>query len=191
MAILNRTGARARGRGVWPLAAALSLALAGPTPVGAADGPSLEYAVKANYLYKFGPFVDWPEDTFTGPAAPFNVCIAGEDPFGAALDEAIKGQSVQGRPVAVRRLTTVAGESGCQVLYLGRSKTQTTVEALRVVRAEPVLTVTDERLGGAGGIVHFVLRDGRVGFSLNPAAAQSAGLTLSSKLLALSVGPGR
>ena len=163
----------------------------GIKPAVAADSPTLEYAVKANYLYKFGPFVDWPAEAFPGPAAPFNVCVVGEDPFGAVLDEAVKGQTVQGRPVSVRRLQAVAGETGCQVLYLGRSKTQTTADALKAVRAEPVLTVTDERLGGAGGIVHFVLKDGRVRFSLSPAAAQTAGLTLSSKLLALRVGAGR
>ena len=175
---------------MW-LAAVLALAMAGALPAGAADSPSLEYAVKANYLYKFGPFVDWPAEAFAGPAAPFSVCVAGEDPFGAALDEAIKGQTIQGRPVAVRRLTAVVGDNGCQVLYLGRSRTQTTADALRAVRTAPVLTVTDERLGATGGIVHFVLRDGRVRFAINPTAAQLAGLTLSSKLLALSVGPGR
>ena len=80
-----------------------------------------------------------------------------------------------------------------KVLYLTdpRPSPPAQAEILRSVREEPVLTVTDERLGAAGGIVHFVLRDGRVRFSLNPAAAQAAGLTLSSKLLALSVGPGR
>jgi hypothetical protein len=191
MAILNPAATKARGGCARLLAAVLTLFMAGAAPAVAADSATLEYAVKANYLYKFGPFVDWPSEAFAGPTAPFIVCVVGEDPFGAALDEAVRGQTVQGRPVAVRRLTGVSGETGCQVLYLGRLKTQTTAEALKAVRAEPVLTVTDERLGGAGGIVHFVLRDGRVRFSLNPTAAQTAGLTLSSKLLALSVSAGR
>ncbi|MGH6971763.1 MAG: YfiR family protein, partial [Caulobacteraceae bacterium] len=62
--------------------AALGLALA-PLPA-TAQPPSLEYAVKATFLYKFGPFVAWPTATFASPRSPFAVCVFGEDPFGAA-----------------------------------------------------------------------------------------------------------
>src|ERR1700756_4784994 len=47
---------------------------------------TLEYAVKAAYLYKFTPFVEWPASAFAGPGSPFNVCVLGDDPFGPALD---------------------------------------------------------------------------------------------------------
>ena len=30
----------------------------------AAQSPNVEYAVKATYLYKFAPFVEWPAGTF-------------------------------------------------------------------------------------------------------------------------------
>lgn len=152
-----------------------------------AQAPNLEYAVKANYLYKFGPFVEWPPRVFAGATSPFTVCVFGEDPFGRALDEAARGQTVAGRPVAVVRLRAIATPPPCHVLYVGRSREQTPTEVLEILRGAPVLTVTDDRQGVAGGMVHFVLHEGRVRFGLNASLAQAGGLTLSSKLLSLAL----
>jgi hypothetical protein len=198
MALLSRTGpcrltkGRADRRGLHRIGAAILMLLSGWTMAPAqAQDATLEYAVKANYLYKFGPFVEWPAEAFPAPNSPFNVCVAGDDPFGPVLDEAARGQSVQGHPVAVHRLAAVTASASCHVLYLGRSRTQTPAEALKAVRNQPVLTVSDERQGTSRGIVNFVLKDGRVRFALDAEAAQANGLALSSKLLALSVGAPR
>ena len=168
--------------------AALGLALlAAAASAVRAQGSSLEYAVKANYLYKFAPFVEWPTQTFDAPNSPFAVCVSGQDPFGDTLDTAVRGQTVGGRPVVVRRLAVVPDRPPCQVLYLGRSRNQSPASILALTRGEPVLTVTDQDQGSSGGIVQFVLRDGRVRFALDVARARAAGMTLSSKLQTLAV----
>ncbi|MBV9509392.1 MAG: YfiR family protein [Caulobacteraceae bacterium] len=56
-----------------------------------------------------------------------------------------------------------------------------------MLKGAPVLTVTDEDEGIHGGIVHFLIKDGRVRFSIDNAAAQPSGLELSSKLRLLAV----
>lgn len=164
--------------------AGLALGLATP---GAAGAQSLEYAVKANYLYKFAPFVEWPARAFESPTSAFNLCVLGNEPFGESLEQATRGQRVGERPVAVQKLRTVAAETNCHVLYLGRSKEQTANEALRQLEGRPVLTVTDASQGVRGGVVHFVLDRGRVRFAIDAAAARARGLAISSKLLALAV----
>lgn len=169
------------------MALALWAGVGAPVAARAQDAPDLEYAVKANYLYKFAPFVEWPPRAFAAAGAPFTVCVFGEDPFGRALDEAVRGQTVAGRPVVVRRLQAAAAAPACNVLYVGRSRTQAPGDVLRITHGAPVLTVTDDRQGVGGGIVHFVLRGGRVRFSLDLAQARSSGLVLSSKLLSLAV----
>jgi len=156
-----------------------------------AQGPSLEYAVKAAFLYKFGPFVDWPSQVFDSASSPFTVCVVGQDPFGGALDEAVRGQTVHGRPIAIRRLQAVSRAPPCHVLYLGRSRQQSGAEILQLLKGAPVLTVTDERTGAAGGVVHFVLRHGRVRFGIDARRAQANGLTISSKLLSLAIPVGQ
>jgi len=60
--------------------------------------PSLEQAVKASYLFKFGPFVDWPANAFADSGGAFQICIIGRDPFGRVLDEIVRGQKIHGRP---------------------------------------------------------------------------------------------
>lgn len=147
---------------------------------GQAPGPALEYAVKANYLYKLGPFVGWPRSAFASATSPFNVCVLGQDPFGRILDDAVVGQAVDGHPIAVRRPPSALSAAGCHILYVGRGAPE-----IGSLRGAPTLVVTDQRNGGARGMVHFVLRDGRVRFILDARAAQAGGLTLGSKLQVL------
>ena len=156
---------------------------------GARAAVSLEYAIKANYLYKFGPFVVWPPGAFVGPASPFNVCVVGEDPFGPALDDATKGQTVDGHPVTVRRLAVVSANPDCHVLYIGRAGAQKPAQILQLLHGQPVLTVTDD--GVEGGVIRFVLRDGKVRFGVDATAAQADGLVISSKLLSLATPIGK
>lgn len=168
-------------------AAALALLAGLADGAGAADMP-LEYAVKASYLYKFAPFVQWPPATFENPTAPLAICIAGHDPFGPALGEAVRGQRVNGHPIVVRHVETVRPGMACQILFVGGGDAE---EDLHAVAHEPILTVTDRSRGGVGGMIQFVMVGGRVRFTIDQAAAQDSGIAISSKLLGLAVSVNR
>ncbi len=146
---------------------------------------TLETAVKATYLYKLAPFVEWPSRAFESPLAPVEICVVGDDPFGSVLDRAVAGQRAGSRSIFVRRLAVAHGREGCQIMYLSGSHAQSAAQALKTVRGEPVLTVTDG--GGARGMVDFVLVEGRVRFRIDDRAAAESGLRISSKLLGLAV----
>lgn len=161
----------------------LCAALAGGAQAG---DPSLEYAVKANYLYKFTPFVEWPPSAFEGASGPFNLCVAGQDPFGGAVDKVVRGRHVGDHPVAVVRLPIVAKGAACHLLFLGRSRHQTPQQMLTAVAGQPVLTVADQGLSANRAMVQFVMVEGRVRFQIRSDAVQAGGLNLSSKLQALS-----
>ncbi len=158
-----------------------------PGAARAADGDSLEYAVKAAYLTKFGIYVEWPAVAFPSPGAALNLCIVGDDPFGAALDNAVEGQRIDKHPIVVRRLKTVARDSGCHILYLGVSDAARANQILEAVRGTAVLTVGDAR-GAGGGIITFLVKDNRVRFNVDEEAANQNGLVISSKLLSLALG---
>jgi hypothetical protein len=160
-------------------------------PARAASPPSLEYAVKASYLYKFAPFVGWPARAFADSRSSFRICVAGEDPFGSVLDQVVRGQRVDGHPVVVQRLAVAGRGMGCHILFAGRSDRQSPAEMLKAVGDEPVLTVTDKSRGTSGGMIEFVMQGGRVRFSVDGAAALANGLPISSKLLQLAVSNGR
>ena len=152
-----------------------------PAPA-AAGQMSLEAAIEATYLYKLGPFITWPNDR---SAKPFAICIVGEDPFGAVLDQAITGQTVQDRPIQVLRVETVGSGSTCDIAYLGGSSSQSIANALRAVRGAPIFTVTDD--ADTPGMADFTVQRGRVRFRIDQDAARESGLAISSKLLGLAL----
>ncbi|MGR4866021.1 YfiR family protein [Caulobacter sp. LARHSG274] len=152
----------------------------------AASAASLEYQVKAAYLQKLVSFVDWPPGSFPPPGAAINLCVVGDDPFGPVLDQIVENQQIDGRPLAVRRLPMVSGPSGCQILYIAGSKRQSIAAALQAVRGAPSLTITDGP-DAPGSIVQFVVKQDRVRFTIDVAAAARNGLTISAKLLSLAL----
>jgi YfiR/HmsC-like len=151
-----------------------------------AENAAIEYAVKATYLYKFAPFVDWPPSMFPSAATPISLCIVGDDPVGTVIDQAAAGQSVGPRPLAIRHVSQAAPGAGCQIMYIAGTETQTVAQALDAVKESPVLTVTDQATHpGDRGIISFVVADNHVRFDIDDAAAARAGIVISSKLLAL------
>ena len=166
----------------------LGLGLVIVAPAGAAragDPPALETAVKATFLYKFAPFVTWPNSAPAPGAHPFTICVVGADPFGPVLDRAVAGQLYGQSPYQITRMDTIGPQSPCDIAYLGGSRGQSVEAALRTLHGAPVLTVTDE--GSPSGMIAFAVENGRVRFRIDQVEAQAAGLVISSKLLSLAV----
>jgi hypothetical protein len=160
----------------WFLCALMAAALP------AAAQPSLEYQVKAAYLSKLSPFIDWPAAAFTAPNAPLVICIVGHDPFGAVLDKAVEGMRDRDHPLQVRRLPTPDPEATCHILFA--AETAMAEQAIEQMRARPVVTVTDSGQP-VRGMISFVIAANNVRFDIDAAAAETVGVRFSSKLLAL------
>ena len=170
----------------WTRFAALVAAVCFATD--AVADPSLEYAVKAAYLYKLAAFVEWPQASFESPSSPWRICVIGDDPFKTVLDQAVAGVAVAGRPIQVARYDAAQPGMDCHIAYIAGSSTQSRFDALKALRGGPVLTVTDQARGPADqGIVSFVLKDNRVRFDIDQRQALDDRLTLSSKLLNLAL----
>jgi hypothetical protein len=167
--------------------AAVGVCLLLPRPAPAQDN-DLAAAVKATYLYKFAAFIRWPSPAAEFPGDVFPLCVVGtEDGFADVLEQAVHGQTIEGRPIVARSLSSSAAASGCAVLYAAGAG-PTAQAAIGAVHDKPVLTVTNSpNDSGPKGIINFVIRDNRVRFEIDEAAAAAAGLSISSKLLALAV----
>jgi hypothetical protein len=142
-----------------------------------AQTATLEYQVKAAYLFNFLKFVEFP------PAAgPLNICVAGRNPFGTALDETVRGEQIQGRQVTSRVI--LEPEPNCDVVFIPANAA--TAAYLRAARGTSTLTVgeTDQFIM-QGGIVNFVRQGNNVRFEIDPIAAEQAKLRISSRLLQL------
>jgi hypothetical protein len=143
-----------------------------------------EYDVKAAFLYNFTKFVDWPASAFPD-AFSLKLCLLGEDPFGRSL-QAVAGEQVGNRKLAVMRTDSLAKTGGCQILFISRSERERLPQVLAMVKDSPVLTVGDTKgFADQGVIVNFILEGSKVRFEINTEAAERAGLKVSSKLLQL------
>lgn len=165
---------------------ALLLATAGRA-VAAAESPSLEMGVKAAFLPKFAAYVNWPPGALGAAEEPIRLCIIGRNAFGSSLDAIAGRERIDQHPVQVRKLNSAAEAGGCHIAFLGGSAKESPARMLDALQGQPILTVTDARVGAERGIVHFVLKDGRVRFHIDDALAARSNLDISARLLSLAV----
>lgn len=145
-----------------------------------------EAELQAAFLVNFTRFVIWPRQAFTTVSAPIVFGIVGEDPFGATIDAAVRGQRVNERPIQVRRAGSRDDLSRFHLVFIGVSEQKQLGAILDRLAGTPVLAVSDiERFCEAGGAIGFVAANGRVRFEINLPAAESRGLKISTRLLAL------
>jgi YfiR/HmsC-like len=143
-----------------------------------------EYQVKAAFLFNFAKFVKWPADAFPGVDAPLQICLLGQDPFGHEFEEVIGDKSVNSHRIEVIHPSGVPQARGCQIIFVASSEKGQLLEILRGLRGASVLTVGDTAgFATMGGIINFVLDDGRVRFEINMKAAERAHLKISARLL--------
>jgi hypothetical protein len=141
-----------------------------------------EYEVKAVYLYQFGRFVRWPASSQQGNQ--FSICVLGYDPFGPLLDSTVEGETLEGRPLLVRRISEPQQAAGCRIVFISSSEQNRIISILSALADKPMLTVSDvPGFCDHGGMIQFVLEGKRVRFAVNRAAAERAGLSFSSDLL--------
>lgn len=165
------------------IVALLALAAAVPGRAQAPPAPT-EYQVKAVFLFNFSQFVDWPPAAFADGRSPLVIGVLGRDPFGAMLDEIVSGETVNGRPLAVRRYESVEQVDACHILFIDRSRDPQLDADLAALKGRSILTVGDfEGFARRGGIVRFSTVGNKIRLRVNLAAAQQAKLTISSKLL--------
>ena len=153
----------------------------------ATAGPAFdEYQVKAAFLYNFAKFVEWPPSAFASSSEPISICIAGQNPFGSALEDMVRGKVVGGRSFAVRSLTDPQQAGKCQILFVGASERKRAWFLLDQINRTGILTVGEaDEFTSIGGMVNLKLDGTRVRIQISLESAERANLKISSKLLGL------
>ena len=148
----------------------------------AAIGDDLpEYRLKAAILYNFAAFTEWPAEV----GNTLNLCVYGQDPFGEELD-ALQGQAVGGRRLAVHRKASIETLRGCQIVFIAGPVHGGLPRVLDSLRGAAALTVAESPGAVRQGVaLNMTVVQNRIVFEANLQAARGAGLNLSSKLLRL------
>ena len=147
-------------------------------------GVAEEYDLKAAMLSRFVSFVEWPEEAFDAPDAPYVIGVYGSNPFGPALEESVGGQIVGDWQFQVRPWGPGMEDAALHLLFVPRGEVLPASERNRLGN-NPVLIVTETENSASRGIINLVLEDNRVRFQISRRAANQSGLRLSSQLLGL------
>lgn len=158
------------------------LALAASVLPAAADVGS-ERGIKAAFVSKFIGYVEFPG---RAAAAPLVIGVAGADDIAAELARIVGNRGINGRPVSVRVISPADRLDSVDVLFVGLGMSDRAERLLRSAAAEGILTITEfDRALRQGSVINFRIVDERVRFEVSLAAADKAGLKLSSRLLSV------
>lgn len=165
-----------------------------------------EDKIKAAFLYNFMNFVDWPKDKIADANQPIKVGVTGSRVFLEAL-EPLKEKKIKGRKISIKYFSDyeklnnskdfdddfwnekIERIKTCHVIIFCKCDSDTVRSLEQIVKAlksSPVLTVGE--MNGfleSGGMINFLIKEEKVRFEINNAAAKKAGLRISSKLLRL------
>ena len=182
MAVLN-LNARHRLTVFWLV---LFLLLPGGGTNLFAQATSKEYQIKAAFLFNFMQFVEWPPTVFKNADDPFRIGVLGQDPFNAALEDTVQGETISNHKIIVEHAMQVDDLKNCQLIFISKSEKKHVAEILSALDDKPVLTVSEiEGFAERGGGINFYLEGNKVRFEVNPDAARHDGLKVSSQLLNL------
>ncbi len=137
----------------------------------------LEQRVKAAFLFKFGGYVEWPENVFPSKNSPLVIGVAGADVLAEELSQVVAGRTMNGRPVTVRRVRTGEPLSNIHILFVSRPEIGRLNEVF--AQAQPVLT--------QGSVINFVVTENRVRFEVSLDAAKRIGLKIGAPLLSVAM----
>jgi hypothetical protein len=144
-----------------------------------------ERGVKADFLYKFLGYVEFPAGPLD-PGAPYVVGVAGAEDIAAELTRLATGRMVNNHAVVVRRMHDGDAAAGLHLLFIGADERAGEASLVKAAQAAGALSVTESATGiESGSVINFVLVDERVRFEVSLAAADKARLKLSSRLLSV------
>ncbi|MBM4264875.1 MAG: YfiR family protein [Deltaproteobacteria bacterium] len=153
---------------------------------GSAASAPTEYQLKAAFLMNFAKFTDWPAHSFKTPQSPINICVIGDDPFKADLDDTVRGQTAGNRGLAVRRISQLQPGDNCHILFVGLNERERFERILGALKNHACLTVGEEmEFAQAGGMINLLVEDRKIRFEVSLDVAEKAGLKISSRLLKL------
>ena len=146
---------------------------------------SKEYQLKAVFLWRLAQFTQWPSNAFENADTPIAICVLGENPFGDALDEAVRGETAHGRKLVVRHYRSVQETKACHILYIGGSAARQVKEIIAALRGRSILTVSDIEgfTRSYDGMVRFLTEQNKINLRINLKAATAARLVLDPRLL--------
>jgi hypothetical protein len=144
-----------------------------------------EQELKAVFLWRLTQFTQWPADAFEHAESPIVLCVFGDSTLADAVTAAVRGETAQGRKLAVQPLGRSDQLKTCHVLYIGDPFARQIKEVAAAVRGKSILTVSDveDFTLAHRGMIRFLTERNRIKLRINVKAVTAARLVLDPRLL--------
>ena len=143
------------------------------------------HEIHAAMVYNFIKYVQWPNE---GDGGDFVVGVMGEDNVYNTLKSWYDGKPKGTKKYVIKKLSSAAEASSCQVVYLGKGKSREFDGIKNSTSGKPVLTVTDGNgLGEKGSCINFKVVNGKLKFELNQGTVSSSNLKVSGQLSSMAI----
>ena len=144
-----------------------------------------EYDAKAAFLFNFVKFIEWPSEAFVDNSSPLIIGVVGDDRSSGVIDQMINGKIANGRRLVVKRFSNLKSLTYCHIVFV-RSSERDRIRQTLTAAGPGALTVGEtEGFARLGGIINFIIMDGKLRLEINQPSAERAGLKISAKLLSL------
>ena len=144
------------------------------------------HKVKAQLLYRFTQYVVWPESAFENPDSPLKIGVVGNDKILDELEKNVSGKLIGEHPIEIVRGSMIDRDHDCHVVFVDKSKSDSTPKFIGSHRESAMLTVGDAAdFTQVGGVIRLFEKDRKLRIEINVDAAERAQLKISSKLLSL------
>ena len=85
-------------------------------------------------------------------------------------------------------MSSASDASGCQVVYVGKSKSKEFEDIKNTITGKSILTITDGNgLGEKGSCINFKIINGKLKFELTQAVVSGSNLKVSGQLSSMAI----
>ncbi|MFV8368758.1 YfiR family protein [Flavobacterium sp. LB2R40] len=135
-----------------------------------------EYALKADFLYRFIDYVYWKNYS---KKQTFKIAILEESPITSSLRILSKNKKIE-----VKEYKELKELGFCNILFVPYNCTIPVETILSKLSGKPVLIVTEQNgYGKKGAHMNFIMVENKLKFEVNLKAINKAGIGISSFLL--------
>ncbi len=143
-----------------------------------------EYLIKAAFIVNFTKFIEWPADKAIARQTKLDVCVLGDNNLIASAPLFRQASTARLSISLVRESNVANAPSHCHILFIGTSDEHKLKDTLDALKSQPVLTVSDSvGFTEHGGMMGFVVDDGKVKLVVNKKAVETAGMYVDAQLL--------
>lgn len=137
--------------------------------------------IRANYLYQFANYNDWPADRKKGP---FTIAVIGNTDVYEIMSAKYAAKPIGSQPLTILTANEAATATQVHVLFVDRSKKTEIAKYVRDFKGKNTLIVTNwEGALAQGAHINFLSIDGSIRFELSKPGMQEAAITPGVKIL--------